>query len=58
MIEKHDSRALADKLEYLITHPDECKEMGEKGYQKFLNEFTLCKFEERMVEILKDIIAP
>lgn len=58
LIEKHDFHALADKLEYLITHLDECKEMGEKGYQKFLNEFTLRKFEERMVEILANIIAP
>lgn len=58
LIEKHDSRALADKLEYLITHQDVCKEMGEKGYLKFMNEFTLKKFEERMTEILENIIAP
>lgn len=57
LIEKRDFQKLADKLEYLITYLDECKEMGEKGYQKFLNEFTLRKFEERMVEILGDEIG-
>lgn len=54
LIRKHDYSALADKIEYLCLHPDVCKDMGEKGYQKFLNGFTLRKFEERMVEILEE----
>lgn len=58
LIEKHDFHALADKLELLCLHPDVCKNMGEKGYQKFSNEFTLRKFEERMVEILGEAVYP
>lgn len=58
LIEKHDFHALADKIEYLCLHPEECKRMGEKGYQKFQREFTLSKFEERMVEILGEVTVP
>ena len=49
---KHDYYALAEKLEYLFAHPEECKRMGENGFQKYLEELTLRKLEERMVEIL------
>lgn len=52
LVKKHDSSTLAEKIEYLITHPDERNQMGEKGYQKFQNEFTLRKFEERLAGIL------
>lgn len=52
LVKKHDYLALAEKMEYYLLHPEECKKMGENGYQKFLQEFTLHKFEERMVEIL------
>lgn len=58
LIEKHDYHALADKIEYLITHPEECKRLGENGYRKYLAEFTLGKFEERMAEILSLISLP
>lgn len=57
LIEKHDFHAFADKIEYLCLHPEECKRMGEKGYQKFQREFTLRRFEERMVEILRNVTA-
>ncbi len=54
LIAKHDSRALADKIEFLVSHPEECREMGEKGILKFQGEFTLRKFEERMMGILME----
>ena len=53
LIEKHDFHSLADKLEFLYQHPDVRKDMGEKGYLKYQTEFTLKKFEERMVGILE-----
>lgn len=54
LIEKHDFQTLADKLEYVIEHPEESKRMGGNGYRKFLDKFTLRKFEESMVDILND----
>lgn len=57
LIEKHDFCMLADKIEYLINHPEECKIMGENGYHKYLAEFTLERFEERLVDILRNFIS-
>lgn len=56
LIEKHDSQTLADKLEYFIEHPQESKRMGENGYRKSNDKFTLRKFEESMVDILNDCL--
>lgn len=56
LIEKHDFQTLADKLEYFIEHPEESERMGENGYRKFKDKFTLRKFEESMVDILNDCL--
>ena len=56
IIDKHQSGMLADKLEYLIKHPEVCKDMGIKGRKKFYNEFTLNVFETQIKNILTDII--
>ena len=53
MVEKRDANALADRIEFLLTHPEERTHMGIAGYQKFKNEFTLSKFETRMKQILE-----
>ena len=56
LIENHDFQTLADKLEYFIEHPEESKRMGENGYRKFHDKFTLKKFEESMVGILNNCL--
>lgn len=53
IVEKRDANALADRMEFLLTHPEERLRMGVAGYQKFKNEFTLPKFETRMKQILE-----
>lgn len=53
VVEKRDANALADRIEFLLTHPEERLRMGIAGYQKFKNEFTLPKFETRMKQILE-----
>lgn len=53
IVEKRDANALADRMEFLLTHPEERTHMGIAGYQKFKNEFTLSKFETRMKQILE-----
>ena len=52
MVGKRDAAALAEKLEYLMFHPEKRKRMGENGRRKMKEQFTLRKFEERMTEIL------
>lgn len=48
LIDKADSRQLADRLENLIKDPELRHKMGKAGYEKFNNEFTLDKFEHNL----------
>lgn len=57
VIDKQQPLALADKINYLIEHPELCQAMGEAGKKKFIEEFTLERFENRMEEILREIMA-
>lgn len=54
IVEKKNVEQLADKISYLIGHPDLCREMGENGYKKFQNKYTLSIFEDRMKNILTE----
>lgn len=52
VIDKQQTLALAEKIDYLINHPELCRTMGEAGKKKFKDEFTLERFENRMKEVL------
>lgn len=55
VISKQHPQILADKIEFLIDHPNLCQCMGNKGKEKFKNKFTLRQFENRMTEILMNL---
>jgi len=55
LVPARDVTALADRMEWLVRHPAEGLEMGRRGREKFLREFTLDTFEQRMVEILEHL---
>ncbi len=50
-----DAVALAEKIEYLLTHPSLRKQMGANGRVKYEKNFTLQMFEQRMNNILSEI---
>jgi glycosyltransferase involved in cell wall biosynthesis len=56
LVEQHNTLDLADKLEFLITNPHLCKEMGLAGRKKYEQKFTLDRFENRLEEILQQVI--
>ena len=56
IINKNSPKELADKIEYLMDHPEECKKMGKAGRFKLENEFTIEKFENRMKNVLNEIV--
>lgn len=56
IVPKKDAKAIADKIEYMYDHPEANKQMGDNGYQKFKEKFTLSVFERRFNEILLDIM--
>lgn len=57
VIDKQQPLVLANKIAYLIDHPALCQAMGEAGRKKFKEEFTLERFENRMKEILQEIMV-
>lgn len=56
IVEKRNAMQLATKIELLINSSALCKAMGQAGRKKFLQEFTLDKFENRICRILKDCL--
>ena len=56
LVPQKDAIALAEKLEILIKDPKMRKKMGSAGRARYEKEFTLNKFEKRMVEILGEVM--
>lgn len=55
LVPKKDIDYLAERLEELIINPQKRKEMGQKGFEKFKDSFTLQIFERRFTEIIQEI---
>lgn len=56
IVEKQNASALADKMEWLVNHPQESRIMGQMGKNRYDQMFTLDMFEQRLMEILKECI--
>jgi len=56
LVPQKDSEALADKLEILIRDQELRRKMGKAGRARYEREFTLERFENRMVEILTGVL--
>jgi glycosyltransferase involved in cell wall biosynthesis len=56
LVPQRDVAALAAKLETLIGNPALRQQMGAAGRERYEREFTLVRFEERMVEILAGLV--
>lgn len=56
IVNSHSPKEIAEKIEYLIDNPELCINMGKAGKEKFEKEFTIEKFENRMKDILLNII--
>lgn len=52
IIPPKDSSLLAKKISYLINHPHLCKDMGEQGFIRYNQLFTLQCFERKFISIL------
>lgn len=51
-----DAEALAGRLELLMLDPHLRKRMGENGRRKYEEKFTLPVFEQRVLEIIKEVV--
>ena len=52
--EKRDPRSLASCIERLINDPEMRERMGEDGYKKYKEHFTLMAFERKLVDCVKE----
>lgn len=52
LVEQHNPKELAAKMEYCINNRNEVKKMGQKGKDKFLKLYTKEIFEEKVTNIL------
>jgi glycosyltransferase involved in cell wall biosynthesis len=55
LVKQQDVQDLASKLEILIDNPEMRQKMGLAGYEKYKKEFTLERFESRLIEILEQV---
>lgn len=56
LVPQQNAKALASKIEILIKSPDLRFKMGNAGRLKYENEFTLTVFEERISQILLQVL--
>ena len=56
IVNKHTPKALAEALIYLRNNPEKAKKMGENGYRKAIDRFSLEKNTKKIFKIYKEII--
>lgn len=56
IVEKNSPESIARKIDYLMKNRDISRKMGEAGRDRFLNNYTIDKFENNMKNILIKII--
>jgi glycosyltransferase involved in cell wall biosynthesis len=52
LLEELKPNVLADKMEFMINHPEERKKMSEFGFNYFKSNFTVEVFEQRCLDVL------
>lgn len=55
--QRRDPQSLADCIARLLDSPALRTQMGEDGYRKYKEQFTLSTFETRLVEVLKNVLG-
>lgn len=54
VIERENTTALVDKIEFLVNNPKQRKEMGASAKTKYLSHYTMNMFEQKMNAIFKN----
>lgn len=56
LYEPGDHRDLARKIEYLIQHPEEARQMGKQGYKRASTELTVDRYSKQVYDLLQELI--
>lgn len=49
---------LAEKIAYLLDHPEEAQRMGQQGRQRILDQFTLPRMTQEYIKTYKELSTP
>ena len=56
LVETHNAQMLAEKIAILLKDKNKRIEMGKKGYERFINNYTLNHFENKMNKTFRRIL--
>jgi glycosyltransferase involved in cell wall biosynthesis len=56
VVEKDSPNQLAEKIEFLIKNPENCRKLGQAGRKKYEQKFTLQQFETNMIDVFTKIL--
>ncbi len=51
LVDPHDTQGIANAIEYLLTHPDQAKQMGERGRKAIENQYNWDSEEQRLLAL-------
>jgi hypothetical protein len=55
LVPPHDVARLREAMEYLLSHPEEVKAMGQRARQRYEEEYTFTAFAERTYKVLQKV---
>lgn len=56
LVPERDADALADRLSYLIEHPELWEAMGKVGRERVVAEYDINKLNDRLVDLYRDLV--
>ncbi len=56
LVKENDSESLSNKIQYLIEHEEKRKEMGVNGFNKYMKNYTMDIFENKMAEAFNNLL--
>lgn len=57
-VDPNDSKAIADALHFLVTHPDTAEEMGRRGRQALLQSFSWTHEKDKLLQLYDSLLLP
>lgn len=58
LVAHHDAASMAERIETLISSPDLAADMGRRGRQRFLRDFTVQAFRRNMETVIASVARP
>ena len=58
LVPPHDAGALAERIEALLDQPDLAAEMGQRGRERYLADFTIEAFQRNMEAVIASVASP